>query len=60
VIVSKDLDFFHLSGADPNGPPFVWVRLGNCRNAALFAAFDSILPQLLQAISAGTKIVEVR
>ena len=60
AIVSKDEDFFYLSGADPNGPPFVWVRLGNCRNAALFTAFDGILPQLLQAITAGTKVVEVR
>ena len=60
VIVSKDEDFFHLSGADTNGPPLVWVRLGNCRNTALFAAFDNILSQLLQAISAGTKVVEVR
>ena len=60
VIVSKDEDFFHLSGADPNGPPFVWVRLGNCRNAALFAASDRILPQLLQAIAMGTKVVEAR
>lgn len=28
VIVSKDEDFFHLSGSDPTGPPLVWVRLG--------------------------------
>jgi predicted nuclease of predicted toxin-antitoxin system len=31
VIVSKDEDFFYLSGADPNGPPFVWVRLQAAR-----------------------------
>ncbi len=60
VIVSKDEDFFHLSGSDPTGPPFVWVRLGNCRNTALFAAFDRVLPQMLQAITAGTKVVEIR
>lgn len=41
VIVSKDEDFFHLSGTDASGPPLVWVRLGNCRNDVLFAAFDS-------------------
>jgi predicted nuclease of predicted toxin-antitoxin system len=60
VIVSKDDDFVHLSGSDPNGPPFVWIRLGNCRNPALFAAFDTILPALLQEIASGTKVIEIR
>jgi predicted nuclease of predicted toxin-antitoxin system len=60
VIVSKDEDFVHLSGSDPDGPPLVWIRLGNCRNPALFAAFDTILPALLQEIASGTKVVEVR
>lgn len=60
VIVSKDEDFFHLSGSDANGPPIVWVRLGNCRNLALFAAIDCILSDLLQAINEGAKVVEVR
>src|SRR5437016_3939905 len=53
AVISKDEDFLHLSVADPNGPPFIWVRLGNCRNAALFAAFDRVLPQLLAALAAG-------
>ena len=60
AIVSKDEDFLHLSGADPAGPPFVWVRLGNCRKSELLAAFDRVLPQLLQAIDAGDKVVEIR
>ncbi len=60
AIVSKDEDFFHLSGSDTNGPPFVWVRLGNCRNSTLFATFDDILPHLLEVIESGTKVVEVR
>ncbi len=59
VIVSKDEDFFHLSGNDQNGPPFVWVRLGNCRNPVLFAAFDDILSHLLETINTGTKVVEI-
>jgi predicted nuclease of predicted toxin-antitoxin system len=60
VIVSKDEDFFHLSGKDASGPPFVWIRLGNCRNSFLFAALDKILSDLLQAIDSGAKIVEIR
>jgi predicted nuclease of predicted toxin-antitoxin system len=60
VIVSKDDDFFHLSGSDTNGPPLVWVRLGNCRNPILFSAFDFVLPGLVQALNEGAKVVEIR
>lgn len=60
VIVSKDADFLHLSVADPNGPAFVWVRLGNCRKAALLAAFDRVLSSLMQALNQGDKVIEVR
>lgn len=60
VIVSKDEDFIHLSLSDSNGPPVVWVRLGNCRNNVLFAAFDSVLANVLDAIEAGSKIVEIQ
>jgi predicted nuclease of predicted toxin-antitoxin system len=60
IIVSKDEDFFHMSVTDPNGPPLVWVRLGNCRNPALFAAFDGVLNELQEAIGAGAKVVEIR
>jgi len=59
VIISKDEDFFHLSGNDLSSPPFVWIRLGNCRNQVLFAAFDGILSHLLETINAGAKVVEI-
>jgi predicted nuclease of predicted toxin-antitoxin system len=32
VLISKDDDFFHLSGQKRAGVLLVWVRLGNCRN----------------------------
>ncbi|MBU6455545.1 MAG: DUF5615 family PIN-like protein [Cyanobacteria bacterium REEB67] len=60
VIVSKDEDFFHLSGTSEDGPQLVWVRLGNCRNFVPFAAFDYVLSALLQAIDKGSKVVEIR
>jgi predicted nuclease of predicted toxin-antitoxin system len=60
VIVSKDEDFFHLSGTDASGPPLIWVRLGNCRNPILFAAFDKVLSQITEAINGGAKVVEIR
>jgi len=36
------------------------VRIGNCRKAQLLAAFEKILPSLLQSLAAGNRIVEVR
>ena len=60
AVVSKDEDFLHIANADPAGPPFVWVRLGNCRKPALLAAFDRVLAQLVHALDAGDKVVEVR
>lgn len=60
IIVSKDEDFFYLSGTDASGPSLVWVRLGNCRKDTLYAAFDRLMPQVVEAITAGARVVEVR
>ncbi len=60
AIVSKDEDFLHLASTDPSGPPLIWVRLGNCRKAAMLAAFDRVLPALIQALQEGNKVLEVR
>lgn len=60
TIISKDEDFLYLSSMDSDGPAFVWVRLGNCRKEALFAAFKNLLPQLIENLQAGMKVVEIR
>ena len=61
VIVTKDDDFRILANHQRSVPPqVVWVRLGNCRKQALFTAFDSVLPQLIEALEAGESIVEIR
>jgi predicted nuclease of predicted toxin-antitoxin system len=60
TVVSKDDDFFHLATLDPDGPALIWVRLGNCRKAALLATFEAVLPKLIELLQAGQKVVEVR
>lgn len=60
VIVSKDEDFLHLANRDVGGPPVVWVRLGNCRTVPLLDAFARILPDILNALQSGQKVVEIR
>ena len=39
IVVSKDEDFFHLANRDGDTGRLSWVRIGNCRNAALLARF---------------------
>jgi predicted nuclease of predicted toxin-antitoxin system len=61
VIVSKDDDFRIIANQQRSIPPqLVWVRLGNCRKMALIAAFESILPRLVETLGAGEAIVEIR
>ena len=60
VVVSKDQDFLHLATQPNASTAFVWVRLPNCRKAALLAAFQRALPALIPALEAGNQVVEIR
>ena len=59
-LVSKDEDFIYLSSQDQAGPRVIWVRLGNCSNASLVAAFERLWPQLEQWMESSDRLVEVR
>jgi len=60
VVVSKDEDFLHLANLAAAGPAAVWVRLGNCRKGPLLDTFARILPEILNALQSGQKVVEIR
>lgn len=60
AIVSKDEDFLHLANREGDSGVFVWVRIGNCRKQALITAFDRTLSDLISALEAGHRVVEVR
>jgi predicted nuclease of predicted toxin-antitoxin system len=60
VLITKDEDFSRRASRPNASVQVVWVRLGNCRKTALFSAFHSVLPQLLAALEAGNKLVEIR
>jgi predicted nuclease of predicted toxin-antitoxin system len=60
VLVSKDEDFVFLASRPRDAGRLIWVRLGNCRNAALIAAFERALDGLVHAFEAGQRIVELR
>lgn len=60
VLVSKDEDFVFLANRAGDDGRLIWVRVGNCRNAALLSAFDRGHDDVVAAIEAGQRIVELR
>lgn len=59
AIITKDEDFSNRSVLATAAPTIVWVRLGNCRNAALIAAVDRAMPGMEQAIAAKERVIEL-
>jgi predicted nuclease of predicted toxin-antitoxin system len=55
----KTQDFSYRTALGRPGPVIVWVRLGNCRNATLLAAFERTLPSVERAIQQGEKLIEI-
>jgi predicted nuclease of predicted toxin-antitoxin system len=59
VIVTKDEDFARRLQSGAKGPQVVWVRLGNCSNAALRQALTPVWPMVCAKLAEGERIVEV-
>jgi predicted nuclease of predicted toxin-antitoxin system len=59
VIISKDSDFITLATLDKEGPPVLWIRLGNTRLQALLNWFSPLFPEILEALEAGEKLIEI-
>ena len=59
VIISKDEDFADLVHLRHPYTPVILVRLGNCRNEDLFAAFARALPMIRQRLENGEILIEV-
>jgi predicted nuclease of predicted toxin-antitoxin system len=59
VTISKDEDFIHLARRDRAGAQVVWIRLGNVSNNSLWKAIELLLPEILEAIEAGERLIEV-
>ncbi len=60
IVVSKDDDFVASANRPGDTGRLIWVRLGNCRNTALIAAFERVHDELVEAFHSGHRIVEVR
>ena len=60
IIVTKDEDFFYLASQSNAKVRLLWVRLGNCRTAALLRAFDRLWSSIESSLVSGDRIVEIR
>ncbi len=60
TLVTKDEDFVVLADRDASGPQVVWMRIGNISNDALWHAVEPQLTEIVQALNAGERIVEVQ
>jgi predicted nuclease of predicted toxin-antitoxin system len=60
TLVTKDEDFVALAERDPSGPQVVWIRIGNISNDALWRALEPQFAEIIQALNADERIVEVQ
>ena len=60
IVVTKADDFVRRSDALGAPPQILWLRIGNCRNPALFAALASAWVNIVAALDRGERVVELR
>ena len=60
IIITKDEDFKNLLLlASSQKTPVIWVRIGNCSNAALAQWFQPLFPQVLAHLERGEQLIEL-
>lgn len=59
TLITKDEDFVAFAAREAAGPQVVWIRLGNIANTALWRLIDPRLDEIIKALNAGEKVVEV-
>jgi len=59
TLITKDEDFAALAAREPSGPQVVWLRVGNIRNDALWRVIDPHLEEIVQALNASERVVEI-
>ena len=59
VIITKDEDFIQI-GRSAAGPQVVWLRLGNVNRNALLDRVSKVLPQIIEAIESGDRVIKIQ
>jgi predicted nuclease of predicted toxin-antitoxin system len=60
VIITKDDDFVARVLTTPSGPAVVWLKVGNVSNPVLIEWLRPLLSEVIDALVAGERLVEVR
>jgi predicted nuclease of predicted toxin-antitoxin system len=60
VIITKDEDFPRRAQQTNTSPVIVWICIGNSSNRALREWFLPQLPQILEWIEQGVRVLEIR
>lgn len=60
VIVTKDEDFADMVATGRDAPVVVWVRIGNARRLALLAWFGPHIDQIVEMVTSGNRLIELR
>lgn len=59
VLVTKDQDFASFAASGPTGTAVIWIRLGNTTNEALWTSLDPLIPDIVDALSRGERLIEI-
>lgn len=60
VILTKDEDFPRRYHQSRQSPAIVWVRVGNVSRKELLKWFTPLLPQIVELLEQGSRLVELR
>lgn len=60
ILITKDEDFIERARHTNNAPAIVWLRLGNASNRALQQWLIPQLPQIIEWIEQGVRLLEIR
>ena len=59
AVVTKDYDFVSLA-LTGDGPPVIWVRIGNAVNEILIARLEAAWPDIEANLISGARLLELR
>jgi predicted nuclease of predicted toxin-antitoxin system len=59
VLVTKDADFITMRALHRDGPPIVWLRIGNATRSVIVERIDAALPMIIAAILRGETIIQI-
>jgi predicted nuclease of predicted toxin-antitoxin system len=59
VLITKDEDFVTMRALNANGPPVIWVRIGNTTKRALIERFAEKLAAIIASLERRDTIIEI-